>query len=337
MESPQLIREYLERKFKTNCKISSNNREFIVPSLFVNDDHKRHMSINSETGLWQCFKTGNTGNFVKLYALLENKTYKRAEAELMLQELQNTPPEFISVGGVGAEYDPKDLLAEEDPLLIPLNINSYETDDKILLDAWKFLMDREAFDLDKYEGEPFYLVKEGIYQNRILIPFRDPEGEMFFFQARALYPSMKPKYLNPPSAKGVHARHVLYPFDETADSVYITEGPFDAITLQLLGLNATCTVGNSISATQLEILKEFDGDIILAYDNDKAGKIGILRFDSARRTNLMPSFKVVTPPDPYKDWNEAHVRGEDIVNWIFHNTVEYSYELGVLESLEELT
>ena len=159
---------------------------------------------------------------------------------------------------------------------------------------------------------------------------------MYFFQARALYPSMQPKYLNPPAAKGVHARHVMYPFDETADKVYITEGPFDAITLKLQGLNATCTVGNSISPTQMEILKEFSGDIILAYDNDKAGKIGILRYDSARRTNIMPSFKIVTPPDPYKDWNEAHVKGQDVVNWIFNNTLDYTYEVGILESLEEI-
>ena len=129
----------------------------------------------------------------------------------------------------------------------------------------------------------------------------------------------------------------MYPFDESADKVYVTEGPFDAITLNLLGLNATCTVGNSISNTQMEILKEFSGDIILAYDNDKAGKIGILRYDSARRTNIMPPFKIVTPPDPYKDWNEAQSKGEDLVNWIFHNTLDYTYELGILESLNELS
>ena len=336
MESPHLIREYLERKFKNNYKLSSNNREFIVPSIFVESDYKRHMSINTETGLWQCFKTGKTGNFIKLYSLLEKKSYKRAEAELMLHELQNTPPEQISLAGIGTEYDPKNLLCEDNPPLIPININSYETKDKTILDAWKFLMDREVFNLDEFEEEPFYLVKEGSYKNRIFIPFRNPEEEMYFFQARALYPSMQPKYLNPPAAKGVHARHVMYPFDETADKVYITEGPFDAITLKLQGLNATCTVGNSISPTQMEILKEFSGDIILAYDNDKAGKIGILRYDSARRTNIMPPFKIVTPPDPYKDWNEAHVKGQDVVNWIFNNTLDYTYEVGILESLEEI-
>lgn len=295
------------------------------------------MSINADTGLWQCFKTGKTGNFVKLYSLLEHKSYNMAEAELMLQELQYETPVFLRPTGVGAEYDPKNILSEENPPLIPININSYETEDKITLDAWKLLMDRQAFNLEEFESEPFYLVKEGIYRNRILIPFRNPEGEMYFFQARALYPYMKPKYLNPPSANGVHARQVLYPFDESADSVYITEGPFDAITLQGLGFNATCTVGSSISNTQMDILKDFEGDIILAYDNDRAGKVGIIRYDSARRIQRMPSFKIVTPPDPYKDWNEALVRGEDLANWIFHNTKDYSYELRILESLQELT
>ena len=168
MESPHLIREYLERKFKSNYKLSSNNREFIVASIFVEDDYKRHLSINADTGLWQCFKTGKTGNFIKLYSLLENKSYRRAEAELMLHELQNTPPEQISLVGIGVKYDPKDLLSDEDPTLIPVNINSYETEDKTVLNAWKFLMDRDAFNLNEFEEEPYYLVKEGIYKNRIL-------------------------------------------------------------------------------------------------------------------------------------------------------------------------
>ena len=308
MSSPDYIREYLEQKFKDKYKISSNGEEFIVPSLFHENDYKRHMSINSTTGLWQCFKSGETGNFTALYARLEEKTYKRAAAELLLQELQNTPAQIVSPTGFNTQYDPQDLLSEEDPFLIPIHINSYESEDEMVLKAWKFLMDRQAFNIDEFEDEPFYLVKEGTYRNRILITFRTEEGEMFFFQARALYSDMKPKYLNPPSAKGVHARHVLYPYDETAESLYICEGPFDAITLNLLGFNATCTIGNNISQTQIEILKEFEGKFILAYDNDDAGKIGLKKFDSIRRTNLMPNFKVVFPPDPYKDWKEAYLK-----------------------------
>ena len=336
MSSPDYIREYLEQKFKDKYKISSNGEEFIVPSLFHENDYKRHMSINSTTGLWQCFKSGETGNFTALYARLEEKTYKRAAAELLLQELQNTPAQIVSPTGFNTQYDPQDLLSEEDPFLIPIHINSYESEDEMVLKAWKFLMDRQAFNIDEFEDEPFYLVKEGTYRNRILIPFRNEEGEMFFFQARALYSDMKPKYLNPPSAKGVHARHVLYPYDETAESLYICEGPFDAITLNLLGFNATCTIGNNISQTQIEILKEFEGKFILAYDNDDAGKIGLKKFDSIRRTNLMPNFKVVFPPDPYKDWNEAYLKGSDIPNWIFHNTEEYSYFYGMENIMDKI-
>ena len=43
-----------------------------------------------------------------------------AEAELMLQELQYETPVFLRPTGVGAEYDPKNILSEENPPLIPI-------------------------------------------------------------------------------------------------------------------------------------------------------------------------------------------------------------------------
>ena len=56
MFSPQFIKDYITEKLKEDYRISSNNREMIIPSVFIDNDYKRHMSINLETGLWQCFK-----------------------------------------------------------------------------------------------------------------------------------------------------------------------------------------------------------------------------------------------------------------------------------------
>ena len=64
--APQFIRDYFLEKFKDNYKMSSGESELIVPSVYISDDYKRHMSINLDTGLWQCFKSGNKGNFTQL-------------------------------------------------------------------------------------------------------------------------------------------------------------------------------------------------------------------------------------------------------------------------------
>ena len=55
-------------KFLSNYRLSSDDIELVVPSLFVDNDYKRHMSINLVTGLWRCFKSGESGNFAQLYS-----------------------------------------------------------------------------------------------------------------------------------------------------------------------------------------------------------------------------------------------------------------------------
>ena len=90
--SPKFIRDYCLKKFKGNYKLSSSNTEMIVPSVFVDsraEQWNRHMSINLNNGLWQCFKSGNNGNFIRLYAKLEKIAYAAAYRNLLFQELLN--------------------------------------------------------------------------------------------------------------------------------------------------------------------------------------------------------------------------------------------------------
>ena len=142
-----------------------------------------------------------------------------------------------------------------------------------------------------------------------------------------------PKYLNPSSENGVKSSNILYPFDFEREHLCICEGPADAISLNLNGLNATCTVGSTISHVQMQTLREFEGRIILAYDNDEAGQRGIEKFESLRKKYMMPTFSVCTPPFNYKDWNEAHQAGEDLYEWFTEKTYEYNFENKSLNSL----
>ena len=305
-------------------KESSNYAELIIPSFFIENDYKKHMSVNLSTGLWQCFKTGKTGNFIQLYANLEGISYRKAESVLLFRELENNNYAAWE-RTVFVENEPTSTSLDIDGFL-PININSYETDNKEVTKAWNFLISRKLFDTVEFEESPFYLATKGRYKNRLIIPFTNYTGNIFYFQARALTPDMQPKYLNPSVEEGVKASNILYPFDYDVDHLIICEGPLDAITLNLHGFNATCTVGSSISSIQMQMLKEFTGRIILAYDNDNAGARGLEKFNRLRKQVLMPTFHVVSPPETYKDWNEAHINEIDLSSWIKENTYEYNYE-----------
>lgn len=322
--APQFIRAYVLAKFASIGKLSASGREFIMESLFVQNDWKRHMSVNVDTGLWQCFKTGKQGNFISFYAEAEGIGYLRAQQDLIIKNFGYEPEEL-----------PEQMRKKVEELnvdqLIEVNINSHESDDPVVVDAWKFLFGRKLFNEEEFDNSPYYVAKAGPYKNRIIIPFRVGEA-VIYYQARAIY-NDSPKYLNPPSDAGVKSSDVLYPYDEDAEYVVVTEGPFDAISLQLKGVNATCTMGCSVSHTQADILSTFKGRIIVGYDNDSAGQEGLDRFENLRKEKRMGHIYTCNPPQGCKDWNDALVRGVNVSEYLQQQTSLYDFDYKVLSEL----
>jgi len=326
MVSPQYIKDYLHKFFKNIGKYSANGREFIMPSIFIPDDWKNHFSINTDTGLWQDFKTGNTGNFIHFVAEVENISYHKAQAKILFHEFQHGP------------YEPVDEEKPDTPLetpedLIPVTIHSHSHDNAYVKKAWVFLYERNLFNITDEVEEAYYVCTKGKYKNRLIIPFKY-DDEMFYFQARAL-DWETPKYLNP-AGTYVKPSNILYPFSQDANEVVVCEGPLDAISLQLQGVNATCTMGSTISDVQSQILSEFGGKIILGYDNDEAGKRGLEKFDLLRKMNLMEEFYICAPPTSCKDWNEALQKKENLQDWVGNNTHKYDYEYKIMTGLNSL-
>ena len=129
---------------------------------------------------------------------------------------------------------------------------------------------------------------------------------------------------------------ILYPYDEGEDYLVVCEGPLDALSLQRKGINATATIGSSISPRQAEILSTFKGKVILGYDNDEAGQRGIDKFDRTRKEMRMASFEICPPPSGYKDWNEAHMAGEDLFSWIMDKSQSYDFDYKSANMLNSL-
>ena len=260
----------------------------VIPSIFLDYDPKMHMSINLDTGLWQCFKSGEKGNFLHLYSKLENITYKVAYRRFLVEE-------FFNEGEEKNDYEKKvepERLPDNFQLVDPATMHATNSA------AYLFLINRGIYDYGK-----FYYTTEGSYRGRIIIPYLNHTG-MFFFQARALF-GQEPKYLN---FRGIKSSSILFPFqyDSTAP-LYVCEGAVDAMSLQLAGFNATTTISCHASRIQMDQLKYYQGPIVVAYDNDSAGYSGLRSFELLRRRVRMPAIYYCFPPSNYKDWNEAFV------------------------------
>ena len=315
--SNEFLTEYIQDNIP-NGRLQSGGREWVAPSPFLINDHKRHFSINTVSGLWQCFKTGQQGNFIDIYSHIEGISKRRAYSILTFKSLEESP------NGIPVSYQENitdttavDLLDITD--FEPLTSESDLTD-PLIRDAFRYLDTRKIF---PEEDAEYYICREGKYAERLIIPYRDEDGEIYYFQARALR-DQQPKYLNPGIDEGVRSQNVLYPFDSTKE-VIVTEGPIDAISLIRCGLNATCTNGSNVSEVQAMQLKE-SPKIIMGYDNDDAGKRGVEKFDETRKRLRMFAFGLYTLPASYKDWNDflCKAGSKAIVEYVSKG--KYSYD-----------
>lgn len=286
------------------------------------------MSVNMDTGLWQCFRTKEYGNFIKLVAEVECTSYDMANIKIrkkifdstgvwMFDEDMPTTPEVKPLNPSSIHSEMKNF-----KLLSSKSLHSSSMAEKM---AWRFVRDR------KLTSQKFYLGVSGKYLNRLIIPY-EHEGSLFYFQARRLY-SQGMKYLNPTFLEyGVKSSDILLPFDKTEKYVVVTEGPLDALSLQESGVNATSLQGSVLSKAQLEELKGLR--IILAFDNDEAGVHGMVRARQLLRGKNLNAPYICAPPKKYNDWNDFLV-GESPLEVLKHLTknvkkYDFSYELNEL-------
>lgn len=304
MIDSNFVKSYCLDRFKDNYRISGDETELIIPSIFISNDYKRHMSINLENGLWRCFKSGNVGNFIKLYSILEGISYRKAYEKFIFDSFINEREEAVK----------KDIKIEPsiDEDLIK---NFYELDCRLTYDDSKagILLNiaKEVIRERKLENFKFYICSEGFYEGRLIIPYMDERKRIFFFQGRSLI-DREPKYLN---CKTLKSSWVLLPFDYASTSpLYITEGAFDALSLKETGLNATTTVSCNVSHQQMKQLSFYGGSLVVAYDRDEAGLHGLKSFLRLSRIHKIRDCFFSFPPSGYKDWNQLLAEeGKDAV------------------------
>jgi 5S rRNA maturation endonuclease (ribonuclease M5) len=314
------IKDYLTTKFSGKFKLSSNGRELLMNSPVDPTDRKQHFSINLETGLWQDFRKGEKGNFYFLYSYLEGVTYKQAVKEIHIRSINKEPLPATIIEA------PSSSIREEMKNFVPVLLDK-QPESELEIAAYLYLSDRKILN-NKY---PFFVAMEGRFYGRVIIPFWRND-DLVYFQARSLI-GQKPKYLNPGAEFGLKSKSYLFPFDLSERYVIVCEGPTDAISLQLQGVNATATLGCSLSVTQSRMLAGFQGRIIVGYDNDSAGKAGLKNIHTTINCQRFLPISYCFPDSRYKDWNEMHVDNINLRQYVKENTREYDSRVFEISSV----
>ena len=109
----------------------------------------------------------------------------------------------------------------------------------------------------------WYVCYDGMYKNRLVIPFYSDTNEIFYYQCRSLDGS-EPKYLNRIQDKD-KALYNIHKIDRLKP-VIIVEGVIDSLFIE----NSIAVLGLGISNYVNEELKDLEKHYL--FDNDKAGK-----------------------------------------------------------------
>ncbi|NLE76584.1 MAG: DNA primase, partial [Chloroflexi bacterium] len=140
------------------------------------------------------------------------------------------------------------------------------------------------------------------FRNRLVIPIRDPRGQVVAFGARALDNSL-PKYLNSPQTPLFDKGRLLFGFDAAAEAIratgraVIVEGYMDVLMAHQRGIhNVVATMGTALTEDHLSRLVRLARRLVLALDSDAAGDQATLRgLNLARETMQRRAIPNLTP------------------------------------------
>lgn len=123
------------------------------------------------------------------------------------------------------------------------------------------------------KGEGYY----DRFRHRLMIPICDDKGKVIAFGGRTLGDE-EPKYLNSPETLLFSKRNTLFGLHLSKESIrqegyaILVEGYFDFITLFSKGIrNLVATLGTSLTAEHLKVLRSYTQKIYLVFDPDAAG------------------------------------------------------------------
>ncbi|MDO5088387.1 MAG: DNA primase [Leptotrichiaceae bacterium] len=123
------------------------------------------------------------------------------------------------------------------------------------------------------------------FRNRIIFPIYNDTMKLTGFGGRTIENNSDiPKYLNSPDSKIFKKGRELFGLYNRGESIrkkglaILMEGYLDVLTAQKNGFeNSVASLGTAFTEEQAQLLKKYTNNVIIAYDNDNAGKTAVIK------------------------------------------------------------
>jgi len=273
-------------------------KEVKLNSIFT-DDHKHHLWCCPEKSVYHCWKTDEKGSLTKLVAIVDGCSYSEAAERIGAKETNSIRILEARLQEIANREHAK---PKEGKIVLPANtfrIASLSPENHFRRAAEVYIKGR------KLPLGNLMVCISGEYKDRVVIPYYGPGGELMYWNSRDLTDKAYLRYRGPKKEEvGVGKEDVLWfeSWPKPKTKVYLTEGEFDAMSLNLTGLTAAACGGKAVSEKQMEMLKTYH--VAIAFDADKSGAGALNKLGGIFEHYADVKVTYIRPPTRYKDWNE---------------------------------
>lgn len=276
------------------------NGKILLNSVFC-DDHKYHLSCKPEIGFYICYKSGKKNTLYHLISVVEHCSEEEAKQIL---------------GDNCCLYDLEEKLAklfdndfEDQPIFTTSILPSGVFLIKDLIKDNHFRIKAENYVASRHLPVGNLMVGiAGKLTNRIVIPYYCPQGELVYFNARDLTGKATLRYRGPEKGIGKDKNEVLWTkfWPPNGTKIYLTEGEFDAMSLNECGFHGMACGGKELYEKQITLIRKYK--IAISFDTDISGKDALIKVGKKLRSLGLTNISYIRPAVGYKDWNEMLVK-----------------------------
>lgn len=308
------------------------------------DDTNPSLSVSKEKQIYKCFSCGEAGNVYTFLMKYENITFNEA-----LEKLGKRV-------GIKTGLKEKKVFSDDQKLydIYSLTMKLYQNNLRQSKKAMDYLQKRKISneEISKFEiglsfkGDKLKQVllsknynevlledlglvnsEHDTYQNRIMFPLSNLEGDIVAFSGRIYEGNDPSKYINTKETKIFKKSEILYNYKRAKDEarlkkeIIVVEGFMDVIRLSSIGINnVVALMGTALTNGQINILKKMAPSITLSLDGDEAGiKATLLNGKTLEEKGLDVSVIPLKDKDP----DEAIIKDKDSFLELYKHKVDF--------------
>lgn len=259
-------------------------------------------SVSADRQIYHCFGCGKGGGVINFIMEIENLSFPEA-VEFLAKRAGMAIPEqedgreskkrrrMLELNRDAAKYFYSNLSTPEGTVALDYMSKrqiSPATAKRFGLgyapDSWDGLiraMTQKGY--SEFELKDAGLVRSGkngghydTFRNRLMFPVIDAKGDFIGFSGRILGDG-EPKYMNSPETIVFNKSRNLFGLNLAKKSkngyIILSEGNIDVVMMHQAGFDsAVASLGTSLTPEQARLISRYTNEVIIAYDNDEAGR-----------------------------------------------------------------